>query len=116
MPSPSRTAATFIVFLASALAVAGQSIAQIPAPPTARSAPAAVPATPAQTQAIAAFRPHAEQLCQALYLRPDAAASCVERILDTALPLDMDSTKPRTPSVTPPAESRATTVAPDGRE
>ena len=114
MPLPPATVGILSVLLASALALPGHAIAQAPAPPAANSA--TTPATPAQIQALAAFRPHAEQVCRAIYLRPDAAATCVERLLDAALPLAMEPTAPQPPSVAPPAESRATTVAPDGRE
>jgi hypothetical protein len=114
MPLPPATVTIAIMLLASAFALPGHAIAQAPAPPVAD--PAAAPATPAQIQALAAFRPHAEQVCRALYLRPEAAAICVERLLDAALPLAMETTEPRPPSVTPPGPSRATTVAPDGRE
>jgi hypothetical protein len=69
-----------------------------------------------QTEAIAAFRPHAERACRALYVRPDAAAACVRRVLDAALPLALGPTEPPTPGPAPPAETRGTTVAPDGRE
>ena len=114
MPLPPVTVTIAIVLLASALALPGHAIAQAPAPPAAD--PTTAPATPAQIQAIAAFRPHAEQVCRALYLRPEAEATCVERLLDAALPLAMEPTAPQPPSVAPPAASRATTVAPDGRE
>ncbi len=115
MPPPPTAVAMLMVFLSSVLAAASRSTAQVPVPPVASPAPAAS-ATPVQTQAIAAFRPHAERVCRALYVRPDAAAACVQRILNAALPLALDSTEPPTPGATPPAETRGTTVAPDGRE
>jgi hypothetical protein len=54
-------------------------------------------ATPLQGQALATFRPHVEQLCQTLYARPDAAESCVQRVLETAIPLDLEPTSAPTP-------------------
>jgi hypothetical protein len=75
------------------------------------------PATPLQAQALAAFRPHVEQLCQTLYARPDAAESCVQRVLETAIPLDLEPTSAPTPASTiPPTNTGTGTVAPDGRE
>jgi hypothetical protein len=114
MPLPPATVAIAIGLLVSALALPGHAVAQAPAPPAVD--PTTASATPAQIQALVAFRPHAEQVCRALYLRPEAAATCVERLLDAALPLAMETTEPQPPSVAPPAASRATTVAPDGRE
>ena len=88
--------------------------AQVPALPT---PPAGTPATPAQTAALAEFRPHAEQICRALYLRPDSALTCIQRVLDAALPLSLeDDGRPVPTNTAPPTGSQGTTVAPDGRE
>jgi hypothetical protein len=72
--------------------------------------------TPQQKAALIAFRTHAEELCRVLYLRPDAALTCVQRVLDAALPLDLEPVVTQTPSGARPIESRGSTVAPDGRE
>lgn len=112
MPPQSTAIAILGVFLAMVLAAPGQSVAQVSAPRT----PTPAPATPEQTQAIATFRPHAEQVCRALYVRPDAAATCVQRILDAAVPLALDSAELQAPGAIPSAVTGRTTVAPDGRE
>src|SRR5215204_5268940 len=98
MPSPPMLVAAFAFLLASVPAPPNAAFAQPPAPPAAPLAPAPTPATPAQARAVAEFRPHAERVCRALYVRPDAAETCVQRVLDAALPLAMDTPEPRAPS------------------
>ena len=94
------------------LAAAGPALAQTRPLPSVEAAPT----TSLQREALAAFQPQAEQLCRALYLRPDAVENCLQRVLDAALPLDL------TPAVAPLqegnswSEPRGSTVAPDGRE
>src|SRR3954462_8623694 len=75
------------------------------------------PATALQAQALEVFRPHVEQLCQTLYPRPDVAESCVQRVFETAIPLDLEPASSALPEYTmPQARTGAGTVAPDGRE
>ena len=75
------------------------------------------PATPLQAQALLVFRPHVEQLCQTLYAQPDAAQSCVQRVLETAIPLDLEPTSAQAPkSSNPQTKTGSGTVGPDGRE
>jgi hypothetical protein len=113
MPSPSMITARLGAFLAAMLAASSPSVAQSLPPPLA----GATPATPLQAQALTAFRPHVEQLCKALYGRPNAAESCIQRVLDAALPLDLEPTAaPAREVIVPRAETREGTVAPDGRE
>ena len=113
MPRLSMMTARLGAFLASVLAASSPATAQMLPPPLA----GATPATPLQAQALADFRPHVDQLCQALYGRPDAAESCRQRVLDAALPLDLEPTAAPAPGfVIPQAETRAGTVAPDGSE
>ena len=50
------------------------------------------------------------------YVRPDDTRSCVQRVLDAALPLSLEDAERPTPTTAPPVEGRGTTVAPDGRE
>jgi hypothetical protein len=112
MPAFTLTTATNGAVLIVILVASTHAIAQA-LPPL----PSATPPTPREAQALVAFRPQVEQLCQALYGRPDAAESCVQRVLDAALPLDLEPTAAPTPgAVIPRAESRGGTVAPDGRE
>jgi hypothetical protein len=113
MPIPLRPTAAALACL-SWLASYGSTVAQAPAPPTATTP--ATPATPAQAAAIAEFRPHAERACRAHYLRPDDSRSCIQRVLDAALPLSLENAERPTPTTAPPVEGRGTTVAPDGRE
>src|SRR4051812_13822688 len=75
------------------------------------------PATALQAQALEVFRPHVEQLCQTLYARPTVAESCVQRVFETALPLDLEPASASAPdSRIPPARTGTGTMAPDGRE
>jgi len=75
------------------------------------------PATAVQAQALEVFRPHVEQLCQTLYARPDVADSCVQRVFETAIPLDLDPASAASPESTiPRAKTGTGTVAPDGRQ
>jgi hypothetical protein len=75
------------------------------------------PATALQAQALEVFRPHVEQLCQTLYARPDIAESCVQRVFETAIPLDLEPASVASPEPTMPRAKTGTgTVAPDGRE
>jgi hypothetical protein len=75
------------------------------------------PATALQAQALEVFRPHVEQLCQTLYARPDVAESCVQRVFETAIPLDLEpASAPAFNSTIPWAKTGTGTVAPDGRE
>src|SRR3954463_11457070 len=95
------------LFAASSLANA-----QIFPPPT-----SGTPATPLQAQALETFRPHVEQLCQTLYARPDVAESCVQRVFETAIPLDLEPASAVSPESTiPRAKTGTGTVASDGRE
>lgn len=112
MQSFSIALAKYVALLIPMVAALGQSLAQTVAPPSA--APGS--ATPQQVQAIAVFRPHVEQVCQALYVRPEASENCVQRVLDATLPLTMDPSAALPLRTTTPTESRGSTVAPDGRE
>jgi hypothetical protein len=102
---PGRLAGLCLAVMASTTPVAAQ------APPT-----RAQGVTPAQTQAIAAFKPHAEQACRALYVRPDAVETCLARVLDAALPLAAADPAAPNATVAPPPRASRSTVAPDGRE
>lgn len=76
-----------------------------------------IPATALQAQALEVFRPHVEQLCQTLYARPDVAESCVQRVFETAIPLDLEpASAPAPESTIPRAKTGTGTMAPDGRE
>ena len=76
-----------------------------------------IPATALQAQALEVFRPHVEQLCQTLYARPDVAESCVQRVFETAIPLDLEpASAPAPESTIPRAKIGTGTMAPDGRE
>src|SRR3954469_21333751 len=75
------------------------------------------PATALQAQALEVFRPHVEQLCRTLYARPTVAESCVQRVFETAIPLDLEPASASAPESTiPRAKTGTGTVAPDGRE
>ena len=112
MPTPVVTTATCGAVLIAILAASSLAFPQTLPSPLA----GATPATPLQAQALAAFRPHVDQLCRALYLRRDAAESCLQRVLDAAVPLDLEPMAAPAPGVAPQAETRGSTVAPDGRE
>jgi hypothetical protein len=94
------------------LTAASPSLAQTQPLPSVEAAPA----TPPQREALTAFQPQVEQLCRALYPRPDAAESCLQRIFDAALPLDLAPTLAPLPEGNSRSELRGSTVAPDGRE
>lgn len=104
----------------SACAVVAGGLLFSAAPATGQALPSILPEattqTPQQKAALAAFRPHAEELCRVLYLRPDVSAACLQRMLDAALPLDVEPVVVPTPSGAPALERRGSTVAPDGRE
>ena len=112
MPAPTINFAWRHAVMAMLLAAASPALAQTYPLQSVEAAPA----TPPQREALKAFQPQVEQLCQALYLRSDAAESCLQRVLDAALPLDV------APAVAPLREGnsrpelRGSTVAPDGRE
>ena len=112
MPPFSVALTKFVALLIPMVAASSQSLAQTVATPSA--APGS--ATPQQVQAIAVFRPHVEQVCQGLYVRPDASENCVQRVLDATLPLTMNPSFTLPFRTTAPTESRGSTVAPDGRE
>jgi hypothetical protein len=116
MPLLSVGATRFAVVLIPMVAALSPSTAQTVAPPLAASSNAPGSPTPEQVRAIAVFRPHVEQVCKALYVRPDASENCVQRVLDATLPLAMEPAATVAPRATLPAESRGNTVAPDGRE
>lgn len=112
MPAPTMTIVRRYAAVVLLLATASTALAQTRPLPSVE----AVPMTPLQREALTVFRPQAEQLCRALYRRPNAVENCLQRVLDAALPLDL------APAVTPPREGSSrleppgSTVAPDGRE
>ena len=108
-------ASTMITWHAAAVAVllaaASPALAQTQPLPSVEAAPPTAP----QREALAAFQPQVVQLCRALYSGPNAVESCLRRVLDAALPLDL------APTVAPPLNGSprpepGSTVAPDGRE
>src|SRR3954454_1075393 len=112
MLTPAMTTAACAGILIALSAASSMANAQT-LPPLANG----TPATPLQAQALETFRPHVEQLCQTLYARPDVAESCVQRVFETAIPLDLEPASEVSPESTiPRAKTGTGTVAPDGRE
>lgn len=112
MPAPTTRLSRCHTLAALIVTATSPVLAQpLPLPPV-----EATPTTPLQREALATFRPQAEQLCRTLYLRPDAASNCLQRILDAALPLDLAPVAVSPRNNGPQAEPRGSTVAPDGRE
>jgi hypothetical protein len=112
MPAPTMKIFRRYVVVAILLATASTALAQTRPLPSVE----AVPTTPLQREALAVFRPQAEQLCQALYQHPDAVENCLQRVLDAALPLDLAPTLAPLRESNSRSEPRGSTVAPDGRE